>query len=147
MRLRISYIIIIVLFFSCKKDKLNYGKEILIGPWNWTSTQYTFGWCESSITYESITPTSGSGKIKLEFLEKGKMRFTENSQAPMKYRIVFDYFEKSSDNAYYFNSYLNNDTLLRMFGSIKGDSLEISRFPYIESDPNCENYLNFFVRE
>jgi hypothetical protein len=131
---------------ACQKDKLAGNKNFLIGKWNWIYTQYTYGWCEYDTNYETITPLSLNKKFTVEFLKKGQIHFYENDALLEKNRIVFNYFEQGSDGAYYFYFYLDNDLEKGMAGSIHGDTLHFD-YPLVEENPDCENYLNFLVRE
>jgi hypothetical protein len=131
---------------SCKKDKLEDGKENLIGSWNWIYTQHTSGWCQYDAFYETETPTTVGKNYRVEFLKKGKVNYYEDDKLTERHRIVFNYFEQGADGASYFYFYLDNNLEQGMGGSIHGDTLHFD-YPLVESDPNCENYLNCFVRE
>lgn len=131
---------------SCKKDKLEDSKAALIGRWNWVYSQHTFGWCQYDAYYETVTPVEQGKNYELEFIKNGKLKYYENGKVIETSRIVFNYFEQASDGEYYFYFYLDNDLENGMAGSIHGDTLHFD-YPLVEEDPNCENYLNFFVRE
>ena len=144
------YWIIPVLIFviSCEKDKLQSDKSILIGKWNWIYTEHSLGWCASipNVQFETITPLIDSKTYQVEFLERGKILFYENSEIIQKNRIVFEYFELLENGEYHFYIRLDDKHDQIIGGTVIGDSLRI-KYPYIETDPGCENYLNFFVRE
>jgi hypothetical protein len=131
---------------SCQKDKLTNEKEILIGKWKWIYTEHSTGWCESNPQFYTINAASDTKSYGVEFFEKGRIWFYENGKVIEKYRITFETFEDLSGGNYLFYIKLNNQPTEIIGGSVRGDSLRI-KYPYVESDPNCENYLNFFVRE
>ncbi|MBN4072570.1 hypothetical protein JYT74_00890 [Crocinitomix catalasitica] len=131
---------------SCKKDKLKDDKEILTGKWNWTHSSHTYGWCQYDPLYEVITPDSISKTHSVEFLSKGKIKFFEDGTVQDKRRLVFDYFEQDSSGDYFFYLYLDNNKNEGMAGSLRNDTLHFD-YPLTPADPECENYLNFFVRE
>lgn len=142
-----SYMIAgILLLVSCKKDRLKDGESILIGNWKWLYTQRTHGWCSGEAFYEVLTPESTNNDYEVSFVERGKISFFKNAKRQGKYRIQFEYFSKLSESSFVFQMKLNNDTTKIVEGNVYNDTLNI-KYPYIEEDPNCENYLNFFVRE
>lgn len=143
-----------VLVASCKKDKLNNNDySVLSGKWNWVYTIHSFDLCPTNsyleppaLAMEIISPLTDPNSYDVEFLESGKLWFYENDKVVQKDRIVFSYFEQLSNEEYHFYIRLDNKIDEIIGGSLNGDTLRI-KYPYIEEDPNCENYLNFFVRE
>jgi len=140
------YCLTIILLISCQKDNLVNDKSQLIGKWKWLYTEHSFGWCEYQPEFNTINPVSDPNNYSVEFLEKGKVEFYKNGILLEKGRIVFEYFEiiDTDEFIYYFN--VDGKPDQPMYGSGNKDTLNIT-YPYVESDPNCENYLNFFVRE
>lgn len=139
-------LIIIILFSSCQKDRLEDNKTILVGHWNWVHTEYSYGWCDYEPKYSTMTPSNSSKNFAIKFLEKGMVQFFEGGLLIQKDRIVFEQFELLENGNYLFNIKLDDQFDRILGGSVNGDTMTVN-FPYIESDPNCENYLNFFVRE
>lgn len=132
---------------SCKKDKLEDERVILSGKWHWFYTEHTYGWCQNSPKFQTIFASNTTTTCMVDLSEKGKVSFIENGSTKEKQRLVFEYFEADNQGGYFFYIRLNNKQDEILEGSISADTLRLSRFPYDEDDPNCENYLNFFVRE
>jgi hypothetical protein len=136
---------------ACEKDKLINEYAVLKGKWVWIYTQHSYELCptiseDPDLLFETITPSTDPNTYAVEFLEKGKLWFYENDEVIQKDRIVFSYFEYLSNGEYHFYIRLDNKADEMIGGSLSGDTLRF-KYPYIEDDPNCENYLNFFVRE
>lgn len=131
---------------SCKKDELNDEKSLLSGNWEWLYTQHTYGWCEGSAFYEIINPEITGKTYTVSCFDSGKIVFYNNGIKEKKYRIVFEYFIKLDESTYAFQLKLDNDVSKVIEGIVTQDTLNI-KYPYVEQEPNCENYLNFFVRE
>jgi len=136
----------IPLLMSCKKDKLRDENSILIGRWNWVYSEHSFGWCNDAPEYETLLALSHDGSYSVEFLKRGYINFYENDKLVEKNRIIFNYFEHGTDGAFYFYFYLDNDLEKGMAGSIHGDTLHFD-YPLMEENADCENYLNFLVRD
>lgn len=149
---KIFFLITITLCVACKKDKLRNEYSILEGKWTWGYTEHYFGWCYTSFglapepQYKIITPTTDSNSYQIEFFDQGKIAFYKNEKIIQKNRIVFKIFALLDNGEYHFYIKLDNKEDNIIGGSVIGDSLRI-KYPYVEEDPNCENYLNFFVRE
>ena len=149
--MRVIFLLIISVSFisiSCKKDKLKDDKEVLIGAWDWKYSTYNYGWCYSQplSILEIINPDSLNKNYSVEFLKKGKVTFFEDGVETETGRLVFNYFEATSDGKYIFYFYLNNNKELGYAGTINADTLTFD-YPLSANDPNCEDYLNFLVRE
>lgn len=143
---RIIIIVILLSFHSCKKDKLVNEKSVLIGSWKWVSTSHTYGWCEGESHYNNIGPGDIGDDYAISFAENGKIAFFKNEIKEQKYRILFQSYSHLEDSKYAFQLKLNNDVTKMIEGTVSQDTMTI-KYPYVEEDPNCENYLNFFVRE
>lgn len=146
------FLISIVLFVACKKDKLRDNEfSVLVGKWTWIYTLHSYDLCptfsdQPELLFEILSPTTDSKNYAVKFSENGKLWFYENDEVVQKDRIVFSYFEHLSNDEYHFYVRLDNKEDEIIGGSLNKDTLRI-KYPYIEQDPNCENYLNFFVRE
>lgn len=139
-------LIILISFASCKKDELTSEKSVLPGAWTWVYTEYSYGWCQYYPAYHTILPGEDGNSYKVEFLQKGKVEFYKNGKVLKKGRIVFSYFEMVSEKEYIFYFNLDGKKDQPVSGGGNQDTLYIS-YPYVEDKPDCENYLNFFVRE
>jgi hypothetical protein len=134
------------LFFACTKDELIDDKSILIGKWKWAYTEHSYGWCDYNPKFNTINTANDSNIYGVDFLEKGKVVFYKNEKVIERGRVVFEYFEMIGVNDFIFYFNLNDESDQGISGSGNKDTLRIT-YPYVEEDPNCENYLNFFVRE
>ena len=140
-------------FIACKKDKLEDGKEIFIGTWNWTHATHSYGWCDGDDFDEILTPESEGRNYSIEFLEKGVVKYYENGEYLEKDRLVFVKFGNPCDNregyqsfAVYLNNKLyNSDHLFE--GCVSSDSLILIRgFPFSTFEEGCEGYTRFFIK-
>jgi len=149
----LKWLIIGSLFlFSCKKDKLEGEKEILVGRWHWIYTVHTYNHCNPPSSSEILTPTSENKSFIIEFLEKGQVIFNEED----KKRIVFNIFSTTSSlepkREHQFGIYLNNKSDMQLNGWIGADTLmltgDYSKEPF--EDVTCEGcctYTNYFIRQ
>jgi hypothetical protein len=131
---------------ACTKDELIDDKSILIGKWKWAYTEHSYGWCDYNPKFNTINTANDSNIYGVDFLEKGKVVFYKNEKVIERGRVVFEYFEMIGVNDFIFYFNLNDESDQGISGSGNKDTLRIT-YPYVEEDPNCENYLNFFVRE
>jgi hypothetical protein len=147
----IVFLIIFTTFFSCKKDKLEGGKEILIGKWKWVySTRSVRDNCDNPPVITILTPMSEGIDYSIDFKERGCVTFYKNQKKIEKYRIVFTGWHPDLyiPGEHYFGIYLNNKSENNFSASIKSDSLiERGFFPYKEIEGSCTSYANYFVRE
>lgn len=58
MRYLIYIIAVVGTLISCKKDKLDSGREIFIGQWNWSFSSHSYGICDGDNFFETLTPES-----------------------------------------------------------------------------------------
>ncbi|MBN4070875.1 hypothetical protein JYT72_00065 [Crocinitomix catalasitica] len=145
---RVCYFFLLgsVVLCSCKSDKLKDDKSVLTGKWNWIYSSYSSGWCNYLPIYNTLTPITEGKNYSVEFDQKGKIRFYEDGILTEEARIVFDYFEIDSEQTSLFYFYLNNDVNRGMEGNIHNDTLHFD-YPLTPSNPDCESYLNFLVKE
>ncbi len=89
--MRILTLIAILFFgFSCKKDKLEDGKEIFIGKWNWVYSEHTYNYCDGDPnTTEIIDPETEGNNYSMEFFENGIVKYYENGNYLNKDRLIF----------------------------------------------------------
>lgn len=137
-------------FFSCKKDKLKDGAEILIGKWNWAYTIYEYDKCQQNGGYsEVLNPISEGLTYQMEFFEKGKVKFYEDNVEKTEFRVVFNYFELIDDTLFegqmfHFIIYLDNNEEQILSGRGSKDSLYTHQKPYVSYDSPCSDYVNFW---
>ena len=138
----------LLFLMSCKKDKLEGDKEILIGKWKWEKTLYESYNCQNCCPVnDTLIPTNANYEI--EFIRKGKVKFYKNEVITSEQIIVFDDFYKLDGNDV-FDIHLNDDPTMRLLGIIygNGDSLYTWDYPYkANNDPCDEEYLNYFYKE
>ncbi len=152
MRILIVLIGFVFLFFSCKKDKLEDGKEIFIGTWNWIYTDHEYYICIGMPQEEVLTPETEHRNYSMEFFEKGIVKFYENDNLISRDRLIFaQYGNVSGFGAAYtsFDIYLNKynyDKDNYIQGAVSSDTLIFKRlFPFKNND--CSKYISYFVKE
>lgn len=151
----IVFILILLSFFGCKKDKLEGDKSVFVGKWRWVySEREERSNCDNPTVTTTLTPTTEGKSYYLEFNKKGCVTFYEENDKVKKYRIVFNDFQLRVNTSYleYFYSFsikLNNDDDLRLFsGYINADTLiDIGFFPFGSSPNSCISYESYFVKE
>ncbi|MBK9190366.1 MAG: hypothetical protein IPM77_02095 [Crocinitomicaceae bacterium] len=142
--------LLVVVFFSCKKDKLKDEKEILIGKWSWVYTIYEYDKCQQNGGYsEVLNPASENVTYQMEFFEKGKVKFYEDNIEKFEFRIVFDYFKPSdngpfSDPIFHFIIHRDNSNEQIFAGIVSNDSLFTYDEPFESIDSPCSDYKNFW---
>ncbi len=135
---------------SCKKDKLEGEKTVLIGKWAWDYTYHSYNWCtydNQGIT-ELLTPVNTTNTYTIEFLEKGKLLLYKNDVLLQEKRIVFKYFKTDPAGMYNVGLKLDDDendifSLLL----IDENSIFTTHFPYSDEKEPCETNDNYFIRE
>ena len=144
-----SWLLAIVLFSSCKKDKLEGDTEILKGEWSWINTQSVTNACDADSlwNYTQIDSSVSGNTFTLEFLEKGKVKFYHNDGLVWNHRIVFETKEAVSLPSYswHFLMYLNNKSNDEMEVWVGEDSLLIHDYP-LDTDEACEERFNHFTK-
>jgi hypothetical protein len=154
-----NLIFIIFTFFvivSCKKDRLNDEKSILIGKWEWVYADHYYDVCEGAAIYETLTPESENVTFQFEFQKKGIFIFRKNNELVSTYKTKFEDFGLTQNNSfigwYYFEILLNNDKDLYPFrGKLDGDSLITSGFEGFGINEQvlagCEGYSYIFIKQ
>ncbi|MFT4662796.1 MAG: hypothetical protein ACI8XB_003089 [Patiriisocius sp.] len=152
MRIIILVVLVTAGSFSCTKEKLKDDASILIGKWKWCySSAHIDGFCSEQIlfvsagstTYEFFNPTSENTIYHIEFLEKGKIIFSEENTVLSEEKILWEMSEISTGK-YFYELYFDKE--IKLDGIINQDTLMENRlFPFPDTD--CDDYTNFFVRE
>ncbi len=86
------YFLSLFLLLSCKKDKLEEGKELFIGTWNWIYSEHEYNICQGFAQNEILTPETENRNYSIEFLEKEIANFYENDKLVLKERMVVSSF-------------------------------------------------------
>ncbi|MBK9190362.1 MAG: hypothetical protein IPM77_02075 [Crocinitomicaceae bacterium] len=144
--------VLIFVFFSCKKDKLEGDKEILIGTWEWYKTEKIYSLCNPPSIESQLTPSSEQTSFSITVYKNGKVTYIEAGQEIATYRIIFTSFDKpnvcSLQGYKYFNINLDNNVNNVLQGCVSEDSLVVIRnFPYPDPEDACENYTSYFVKQ
>jgi hypothetical protein len=145
-------------FYSCKKDKLEGDKSILIGEWEWVYTEKVVDYCDPDYTYTQIlTPSTELTTWQIKFIEKGKVEFYQDNSLLDAHKIVFDSFGYQYSGIYAsyksFQIHLDNEESLQFYGMVSSDSIIVLKnFPYPDKDvfePGVDCYLttSFFARK
>ncbi len=147
-------IAMILLLFSCKKDRLKDEYSNLIGTWKWTQSNHTYGWCDTGELSEILTPENQATNFKMEIFEKGIIKFYQNNDFLEKDRIVFSKYSGGECDYLIdckrFDINLNNDDkpANTFNGCMNRDSVIIlGGFPYDTYKVGCESYVSYFIRE
>lgn len=137
---------------SCKKDRLNAEKEILVGTWNWQLTDFSH-YCDGGLEYETFNPTTENTTYKIEFLKKGYIRFYKNEILESEHLIRFNTLSIQkegivpSNKEIEFEIYLDGDAnnRIRAKGTQKG--MIISYYPF-KLEEDCHHWIrNYFKKE
>lgn len=145
----ILFIGILLLALSCKKDHLKDEKEILVGTWNWSSSDHSYGWCENETLEEVLNTETEDNDYSLVFLRNGKVNYLKNGVVTETHRLVFYTFNNSSEPIT-FAIYLDNnqdDRKYDLSGEIHDGQILKSwgtfPFAYVHG---CEQYISYFTK-
>jgi hypothetical protein len=138
-----------VCFLSCKRDKLEEDKELLVGRWSWTHSYYEHNKCEPCCTmYDTLNPQSEIKNFSLEFEYKGKVKFFENGILINEGNIAFDdFYDQNGTSGKTFDIHVDNDANQRLLGTVFDSTLYTWDFPYEANNSPCDDYKNYFLRE
>ena len=135
---------------SCKKDRLQDEKEVLIGKWEWVRTETTYSLCNPPSYDSVILPDMIENSYELDFHKKGKFDFVTNGIIDSSKRLVFKHFtyeDYAGDSSYVFSIRLNNkdDNILVGWIYFEDDSLFTWSYPFETNiDVPCETNKSFF---
>ncbi len=146
------YILILLLCFSCKKDHLFGDKKILVGTWNWQSTE-VLDFCAGYGQFIDHTPENTNSNYQLVFLKKGVIEFYLNSALINSHKIIFQQLEiqkegiVDSHKEISFLIYLDGDSENQLRGDGTPNKFRLRGFPFAE-DEDCIDYaFNYFRKE
>lgn len=141
--------LLILIFVSCKKDKLNGDKAILIGKWNWIHSEHKYGFCQNDNFEEILSPSTEMLNFSVEFFKNGKLQVKKDNKGGIKYRIIFTDHQTIYEE-HYFRIILDNDDTKELNVIFSSNTLRILsddiNIPF-ETDYGCENYRNFFIKQ
>jgi len=89
--MKLSYLILgvlLILFVSCKKDKLDGDYDWFVGTWNWIESHHYQGACDTTQGFTIIDPQTESTNFSIVFEEKGKIYFYENDIRGREKRVI-----------------------------------------------------------
>ena len=150
----------LMIFSSCKKDRLNGEKEIFVGEWEWVySIEERPGGGFNATSYRKITPDTEKNNYSMTFLKRGKVIFYKNGEEVERKRLgiaksrgVF----VNNASLLGFDYYLNNNPEYTFSGGIKKSTEAFSvdtlvldyYFPYDDHRSSTPYYhQNFFIRK
>ncbi|MBN4070876.1 T9SS type A sorting domain-containing protein [Crocinitomix catalasitica] len=145
--------------FSCKKqdslkDELTEEKSIFVGKWVWSHSDHLFGFCDGEFWEETLSPFSEGTTFSLQFTAPGMVYYYKNDSLISEYRIKFKSFEPIPQecmisNANPFHIYLDGNSQLALLGCLNSDTIRASALSgfLFNSEPGCEIYANYFVKE
>lgn len=150
MKLVSALFLLMTIIVSCKKDKLEGDKEILVGKWNWINTQSISNSCDADSLWNFVMFDSATADktYSLEFLSKGKVIFAHNDGTIWNDRIVFESFTPLTEAPYQYEFVIRLDNRKNdpFTGLVGADSLRIPDFPF-DTEVDCEARWNHFVKE
>lgn len=129
---------VLLILGSCKKDKLTGLRSILVGEWEWVYSQKFTNYTTPPFasTEDTIFASDVSSTYALNFLEKGKVQFIENSTIQNEYRTIFSSFNGAGgcssllNSPYEFSIDLDNDEENVLNGCVNSDTLITHNFPF-----------------
>ncbi|MEO9532532.1 MAG: hypothetical protein ABJG68_07625 [Crocinitomicaceae bacterium] len=134
---------ILFLATSCRKEKFEAEGLAFVGKWKWSYSSKKNASCEIDYYYTILNPDSIDTNFYIEFLENGKVIFTQNQNEIERKKIRWEMSEITGTKYFY---ELHFDKMLKMDGIINADTLIENRyFPFLDTD--CEDYTNFFIKE
>lgn len=149
------FLMIVMVLFSCKKNKLNGDYSILEGNWQWNYTiRKTYTSANSYIT-DTIRSSNYQKSYAMNFAEKGKLTLFEDGEKTNCYRIVFEVFTTLGNcgnitNAHTFGIRLNNKDDQSFTGCVNSDTLLSTYvlFPFENQEtPTTVVHTNYYLRE
>jgi len=135
------------MLLSCKKDKLEGDKSVLIGKWEWDYTYNNHDWSKElpQGIKDTLTPINTNTNYSIEFLEEGKIVFYKNDAVVKEKRIVFNYFKLSVSGNYNVSLYLDNDDTDEFFFVLDENIIYNYQFPYVDEPLNINT--NYFIKQ
>lgn len=149
---KLSIVIIVFSFISCKKEKLEGDTTILKGEWEWTHTQEVQQYCEVEALwmFSTLDTATASSTYSIKFEEEGKMTFYHNGGKINSNRIVFNTAATETYTSgpydYKFTIWPNYKASDIMEVFVGPDSMRLYEFPK-DSEYNCTEYFNHFVKK
>lgn len=151
---KLSFIIIITIisFSSCKKDKpdkLEGEKSILIGTWHWKYSERKYNICNNNPMIETLNTELENKDFSVIVSDEGYASFFKNESIISKHEIQFEHFLNLGNEGYKFSMELTNaeggeDVFS---GSVLGDSIRSSNFPFRDNGSGCEQFKNYLFKE
>ena len=154
----IIFLFLPLVLFSCKKDKLEGEKEILVGKWNWIYTLEESSLCHPPSVTNTFTPSTENKTVSIEFLAKGKVLFYTEGEVLEEKRVVFNQWTSASHSSFFnklearkFGIFINNNQESYIEGNVSNDILMLypGYFPnFFNTNCNgCCYSWSYFVKE
>lgn len=148
MKFKLSFVLVLILLSSCKKEKLDGDKSVLVGEWKWISTEHLTYDAWAPTDTANYTPESVGNDYFLEFQKKGKLVFRNNNDS-WKKRIVFGKYAGSGHypGYDYFGIFLNNDHTFVLEGMVNQDTIILLHNPLIDYQvSDSTSSISYFIR-
>ena len=118
---------VLLIFQSCRKDKLEGDKQLLIGKWRWSFTKVFYDNIGSPNDPPSDTIYAGDcfDTYELDFLEKGIVKSLKNGKVNKRKRIVFDEHSDFTESNPLAIIELNNRDTKRFGIGLREDDLDL----------------------
>ena len=137
-----------LLSLSCKKDHLFGERKILIGNWEWVTTDYQYT-C-FPLASDWITPDSIETRYGFEISKKERIILEKDGVVQMDFPLEVGVFEESDffSDGYFFSLYFDDSLTYSITGQVNSDSLLLTEYwPDTFVNQACHRYTNYFVRE
>ena len=145
-------IAILLISFSCKKDRLFGDKKILVGTWNWQSSE-VLDYCSGGGSYLVYSPETEVTFYKIVFLKKGIIQLYQDETLLNEHKIKFEklYIQKNgivpSHKEISFLILLDGDSEKNLSGKGTPNAFTIRGFPF-EEEEDCVSFaFNYFKKE
>jgi hypothetical protein len=151
MRVVLVSLLLVSMLSSCKKYRLNGDKEILVGDWEWVSTEVEY--LSSSGGSYTATPALEDFTASVSFAKRNKIVFSRDGVEEDSGRIKIVAFEDESGSPLYswsgaFTFRKDAERKKYNFWLVKDndDELHLRGFPYTSSS-GTQVWYNVFRRK
>ncbi len=145
--LKISFLFLLAVIGSCKKENLYDDRKILIGTWDWVSSRGT-PFCTTALN-DTILSSGYPNQYSMEITKREKIFLLENSEVQEEDPIIVSSFNEIStvEGGFSFSIFTDQSLEDPILGTIYPDSLWIFGYwPKEFRSTICQGYENLFVR-
>lgn len=157
---------IVLFLLACTKEKIQFDSEqnstmveltgdtsILLGSWDWAYSEHDYNWCDPPSSFEILSPGTEGINFSVEFFRNGVVFFYKDYKLIAIHQIIFRDFTMNSPIC---NSSIGTKLFIYLDGNeektfsacMYGDTMRTGFDGFIfASEPGCESYANYFVKE